>query len=318
MEGDSAYSFDPAVLLFADSADGIERGTRSILETGGRIGGARAIDDAIEWLDTQPTIDAVLVDVRHDHGDALDRLIDRLDLAARQGRHGSVVAVTPALLDIAAARASHRDVILLCDAAEADRAAALAVALAGSRGSRPWLGERDAEPMRLKQLSEEVGRIARTLAALSGLEGQERASLPTLPAPSLPQENPGGLTAASLRSEIRARRLREQYFDAALFADPAWDMMLDLMAAKLERRQVAVSSLCIAAAVPATTALRWIKTLTDEGLFLRTADPRDGRRVFIELSAAAADGLTAYFQALARTAARQTDPPGHGRPPPFA
>src|SRR3546814_2543305 len=74
---------------------------------------------------------------------------------------------------------------------------------------------------------------------------------------------------------LRQRRMREQYFPADLFADPAWDMLLDLYAARLEHQPVSVSSLCIAAAVPATTALRWIKTMTEAGLFVREADPQD-------------------------------------------
>jgi DNA-binding MarR family transcriptional regulator len=61
---------------------------------------------------------------------------------------------------------------------------------------------------------------------------------------------------------------------------------------------VAVSSLCIAAAVPATTALRWIKTMTDTGLFERHADPRDGRRIFMALSPRAAQAMERYFAAL--------------------
>jgi hypothetical protein len=40
-----------------------------------------------------------------------------------------------------------------------------------------------------------------------------------------------------------------------LFADPGWDILLDLYAARQEGKQVSVSSLCIAAAVPPTTAL---------------------------------------------------------------
>lgn len=97
---------------------------------------------------------------------------------------------------------------------------------------------------------------------------------------------------------IRARRMREHYFSGELFADPAWDMLLDLLLARLEHRTVAVSSLCIAAAVPPTTALRWIKRLTDEGIFVRTADPRDGRRVFIDLSESAAEAIAAYVRAI--------------------
>jgi len=56
-----------------------------------------------------------------------------------------------------------------------------------------------------------------------------------------------------------------------------------------------VSSLCIAAAVPATTALRWLKTMTDKGLFVRRADPHDGRRVFVELSPATSVAMRRYF-----------------------
>ena len=58
------------------------------------------------------------------------------------------------------------------------------------------------------------------------------------------------------RKVIRTRRLRANYFSEELFADPAWDMMLDLLQAEIAQLRVLVSSLCIAAAVPATTALR--------------------------------------------------------------
>ena len=59
-----------------------------------------------------------------------------------------------------------------------------------------------------------------------------------------------------------------------------------------------MSSLCIAAAVPATTALRWIKAMTDAGLFVRKDDPRDGRRILIGLSEGAGEALARYFGAL--------------------
>lgn len=101
------------------------------------------------------------------------------------------------------------------------------------------------------------------------------------------------------REKIRERRWREQFLAADLFADPAWDMLLDLYAAFYERRQVSVSSLCIAAAVPATTALRWIKTMTDAGLFERSVDPDDARRVFIDISEKGRIAMDGYFDRLA-------------------
>jgi DNA-binding MarR family transcriptional regulator len=89
--------------------------------------------------------------------------------------------------------------------------------------------------------------------------------------------------------------MRSRFFDEGLFADPAWDMLLDLLQAEIAQHRVPVSSLCIAAAVPATTALRWIRTMTDAGLFVRRADPHDGRRIFVELSANASAAMRRYF-----------------------
>jgi DNA-binding MarR family transcriptional regulator len=101
--------------------------------------------------------------------------------------------------------------------------------------------------------------------------------------------------ADAVRTVIRARRLRSRFFSEELFADPAWDMLLDLLQAEIAQLRVPVSSLCIAAAVPATTALRWIKTMTEQGLFVRRADPHDGRRVFVELAPAASSAMRRYF-----------------------
>jgi len=106
----------------------------------------------------------------------------------------------------------------------------------------------------------------------------------------------------TVRAVIRARRVRGRYFSEELFADPAWDMLLDLLQAEISRLRVPVSSLCIAAAVPATTALRWLKTMVQEGLFLRRADPHDGRRVFVELAPQTSHALRRYFNDVGRVA----------------
>ena len=104
------------------------------------------------------------------------------------------------------------------------------------------------------------------------------------------------ITASQVRALLRVRRLRDHLVAPDLFADPAWDIMLDLLAARLENSQVSVSSLCIAAAVPPTTALRWIRHLTDRGLLDRHADPKDGRRIFIALSDIGMDAVLRWFQ----------------------
>jgi len=103
------------------------------------------------------------------------------------------------------------------------------------------------------------------------------------------------LPSETVRHVIRARRLRSRFFHEELFADPAWDMLLDLLQAEIAQLRVPVSSLCIAAAVPATTALRWLKTMVEQGLFIRRADPHDGRRVFVELAPETSRSMRRYF-----------------------
>lgn len=98
-----------------------------------------------------------------------------------------------------------------------------------------------------------------------------------------------------VRGIIRQRELRTRFFDASLFADPAWDMLLDLAAARAEHQRVSVTSLCIASGVPLTTALRWIGQMVDAGLLERTACDVDRRRAFISLTSKAADAMARYF-----------------------
>jgi hypothetical protein len=83
---------------------------------------------------------------------------------------------------------------------------------------------------------------------------------------------------------IAERRLRDGVLGAELFGEPVWDMLLDLFIAHEEQERVSVSSLCIAAAVPATTALRWVNNLVKREMIIRRPDPKDGRRVWIELA----------------------------------
>ena len=90
--------------------------------------------------------------------------------------------------------------------------------------------------------------------------------------------------ASQLRRVIKSRRKRNEIFPTALFADASWDILLDLTLARLENRQISVSSLTIAAAVPTTTALRRIKALAELGMIAIVADPNDGRRNYVQIS----------------------------------
>ena len=123
-------------------------------------------------------------------------------------------------------------------------------------------------------------------SALAGGFGAARAVQPPLPDPQM------------VRQIIANRQARARFFDPALFGDPAWDMLLDLTAAHGEGAQVSVTSLCIAAGVPATTALRWLTQMVETGIFVRVPDPADRRRAFIALSDKAIAAMAGYFASL--------------------
>ena len=137
-----------------------------------------------------------------------------------------------------------------------------------------------ADPQQLSDLTAELRRLAELI------EEAKEAKAPKPP-----------ITAQWVQALIRTRRLRDQLLGEGLFPDPAWDMLLDLYVARLEQRRVAVSSLCLAAAVPATTALRWIRILEDRDMIVRTADAADGRRIFVEISDDTAAKMTKVLQA---------------------
>ena len=299
LEPNLSYAGPPPVLIAGDSDAALRRAAGTVHAAGLRIGDKVMLGDAVARIDHQISASAIWLELDGDGGEPMDRLLDRMNGDAGAGRYPAVVAGPLALVDALSARLTDPAISLLIDGDEAERAAALAVATSGAaRASHVADVASDSGAARLRQLSDEVARIAATLARLSA--GPEAK-----PAKIVPADKGGNAPAIepeTVRAIVRARRLRTRYFDAELFADPAWDMLLDLVQAEIDQLRVPVSSLCIAAAVPATTALRWIKTMTDSGLFLRRADPHDGRRVFVEMAPATSLAMRRYFAEIGKPA----------------
>ena len=284
----------PPILIAGDSADALDRAVRTIEASGIRVADRVGLEEAPERIDRQIAASALWIELEADSGAPMDRLLDHVNRDVGHGRYPAIVAAPSELLDAIAARLTGGSVELVVDGDEADRTAALAVALTeASRPDRLSDVASDQNATRLRQLSDEVSRIASTLARLS--TGPAPAARPTEQPPAtgdVPE-----ISADTVRAVIRARRLRSRYFQEDMFADPAWDMLLDLLQAEIAQLRVPVSSLCIAASVPATTALRWLKTMTHQGIFVRRADPHDGRRVFVELAPTASQAMRRYFAA---------------------
>ena len=131
-----------------------------------------------------------------------------------------------------------------------------------------------ASESKLRDIAQSLDIMVSELQLLAE-RSEEGSALPPIPTSNVERA----------KQVYRNRRRREQVFgDASLFGEPAWDIMLDLYVAAAQDKRIAVTSACIGSAVPATTALRWIKILEDRGLIEREVDEVDARRTFVRLS----------------------------------
>lgn len=106
--------------------------------------------------------------------------------------------------------------------------------------------------------------------------------------PAPPAEIPAIPEAAQLtdyiRELLRKEMKRREIGGGELFGDPAWEMLLDLLLAKIEGRRVSVSSACIASGAPMSTALRLVRRLVGESVLCRLPDEHDRRRHFLVIN----------------------------------
>ena len=248
--------------------------------------------------------------------------LSRLDIRAAHSGAQLIVSTSLAALDDVFACLDQSNPQILVDPSRADRVIALGRVL----GRLPGLRLRELtkeDRLVLLRLTEQVGQIAERLERMGASASPQ--GLPAAADSAFRFENPKSSFAAQpdepgdrlvratrpalpdprlVRRIIRQRQLRARFFDGELFGDPAWDMLLDLTAARAEHTRVSVTSLCIASGVPPTTALRWIGQLTETGMFQRVEDEADRRRAFVALTDKAADAMARYFAELGTGAAR--------------
>ncbi|KPP86647.1 MarR family transcriptional regulator [Erythrobacter sp. HL-111] len=277
--------------------------------------GFRTIDGgALDALLDGPIVllgDVVLIDCPAPGARQLAALA-RLDMRAAQSGARLVVATSLEALDDVFGTLDQCDPQILVAPGRADRVVAVGQVMADI--ADPRVREMtEADRLSLLRLSQQVEAIASKLEGLSGGAAHDRpdgdtatgegarpvsdaaARQPSSPARLYDSQKPPLPDPRMIRKIIAGRQARARFFDGALFADPAWDMLLDLTAAHGEGQRVSVTSLCIAAEVPATTALRWLKQMVDTGIFKRIADETDRRRAFIALTDRSIEAMSRYF-----------------------
>jgi hypothetical protein len=284
-----------SLAIFADRAHVRATMREDAAGAGLEVAQAGPLDDLLQ-PDGRPLADVVLLDCPIVDAATMAALA-RLDLRASQRGTRLIVSTSEEGLDDVFACMDMSAPLLLVDPNRADRVIALGQVLGGFPAGRlRELSETDR--LMLLRLTEQVGQIAGHIDRLA--PSQTKPSTPPPPARAVPLAAAATLPEARLiRRIIRQRQLRSRFIEGDFFADPAWDMLLDLAAARVEGKQVSVTSLCIASGVPPTTALRWIGVLVRADLFQRVSDETDRRRAFIELTDDAAARLARYFNEIA-------------------
>lgn len=117
-------------------------------------------------------------------------------------------------------------------------------------------------------------RSVKVRSADAGNEGLDPVDLAQvfLAAPSFPDGREAKFSRADVNLPVFP----------ALF--PAWRILLALLVADAQGRKVATSDIALLVELPATTGLRHLTALADQGLVERVPDSHDKRRIWLEIT----------------------------------
>lgn len=248
---------------------------------------ADSAHEAMALLRSRPAVDVVLSDIFMPTTNGLEFLaqvreefVDRpwLQLLLITGQASVETAVAAMRLDASDyllkpidSKALREAVVHALGRADSIRA------IAGVAGRPVNAGE-------LMQLAE----TARELATRIGRLGSE------------PQDPKPGLEALRLLRCLQ--EARSSVFGQAVMPEPAWEMLAELMRARLAGQRLSVTSLALASNSPSTTALRRIEDLVQGGLIARVPDPADRRRTYLELTPAGLMRMQLFLEGFSKMA----------------
>ncbi|MEM1132081.1 MAG: hypothetical protein AAGH53_04025 [Pseudomonadota bacterium] len=96
----------------------------------------------------------------------------------------------------------------------------------------------------------------------------------------------GCLDDIDIAKFIRAmRRKRDDAFSDGYFADPCWDILLELYVSYASGEELSTSYIGYPAHIPLTTGLRQLDILQSDDLIYRRKDSEDARRTIVGLTA---------------------------------
>jgi CheY-like chemotaxis protein len=143
-----------------------------------------------------------------------------------------------------------------------------------------------------KALAEDMRRTIEQDASRHGAPG----GAPHEPA------RPGETSLRTLNLLQKLQEARTGIFGEAVMPEPAWEMLAELMRARMAGQHLSVTSLALSSRSPMTSALRRIEDLIQGGLAARMPDPADRRRTYVELTPEGMARMQVFLEGFARTA----------------
>ncbi|MEC3950781.1 MarR family transcriptional regulator [Sphingobium sp. HWE2-09] len=108
----------------------------------------------------------------------------------------------------------------------------------------------------------------------------------------------GSSLLALARQTQQARANCSQHFPKHVFRDSAWDIMLELFIVAEEGGSLCVKDTMAISGESATGTLRRIESLEAAQLVVRRYDPRDHRRMLVELSKRGREAMISFLHHL--------------------
>jgi hypothetical protein len=140
----------------------------------------------------------------------------------------------------------------------------------------------------LTKLAEELAEAARKFDAAAG---EPDSAQPSIEAMS-PREY--------FVSLLDLRRMRERYFGSELFGEPAWDIMLELMIARIEERELLASQLKSHSHSPNIVTRHYLEALVEAKLVDRFDNAGNIDDPCLSLSSEAARRMAELYRARTR------------------
>lgn len=288
----SSATPEPRVLLVDDEVRALALAERALTSADIPCRLAHSADEALTWLRGATQADVVVSDIRMPVTDGIE-FLGRLREEFASRRWLQIILVTGhATVDtaIAAIRLEASDYqIKPVEPAALRESVGHALKRADSLRKVETAKPDSTDAAALREFADVASELAGNLRQMS---------------------RPGPVTAALAHAKANLatlellRRLqgaRHTIFGDAVMPEPAWEMLAELMRARLAGERLSVTSLALSSLSPATTALRRIEDLIQCGLAARTPDPADRRRSYVELTPEGAKRMQVFLEGFART-----------------